>query len=269
MDLYFSPLACSLATRISLYEAGGEAGFIEVDPKTKRIMTDGSDYTQVYPLGMVPAIRLDDGGLLTENAAILQYVADRFPDANLAPKSGIARTRLHQWLCFIGTELHKGLFAPLFDRKAPEGTAANVLAKAEPRLAYLNGHLTGREFLLDSVQRCRRLSLHGAELEHGDAGEVRPLPGDRGLLRPLEETSERCEGVRRRARALQGRAGAAQAGGVALTFVMPGLVPGIYVFFLKPLITVRLLQRNGRAIDGYRKQLSRSSQGDAIHFGST
>ena len=150
MDLYFSPLACSLATRISLYEAGADAGFIEVDPKTKRIMTDGSDYPQVYPLGMVPAIRMDDGGLLTENAAILQYVADRFPDANLAPKGGIARTRLHQWLCFVGTELHKGLFAPLFDRKAPEGTAANVLAKAEPRLAYLNNHLTGREFLLDS-----------------------------------------------------------------------------------------------------------------------
>lgn len=150
MDLYFSPLACSLATRISLYEAGADAGFIEVDPKTKRIMADGSDYLKVYPLGMVPAIRMDGGALLTENAAILQYVADRFPGANLAPKGGVERTRLQQWLCFIGTELHKGLFAPLFDRKAPEGTAAHVLAKAESRLAYLNDYLTGREFLLDS-----------------------------------------------------------------------------------------------------------------------
>jgi glutathione S-transferase len=149
MDLYFSPLACSLATRIALYEAGADAGFIEVDPKTKRIMDDGSDYTQVYPLGLVPAIRLDDGALLTENAAILQYVADKFPDANLAPKSGIERARLQQWLCFIGTELHKGLFIPLFDRQAPEGTAANTLAKGESRLAYLNDYLSGREFLLD------------------------------------------------------------------------------------------------------------------------
>jgi len=149
MDVYFSPLACSLATRIALYEAGADAGFIEVDPKTKRIMSDGSDYTQVYPLGLVPAIRLDDGALLTENAAILQYVADRFPTANLAPKSGIERARLQQWLCFIGTELHKGLFIPLFDKKAPEGTAANTLAKGETRLAYLNDYLTGREFLLD------------------------------------------------------------------------------------------------------------------------
>jgi glutathione S-transferase len=149
MDLYFSPLACSLATRISLYEAGAAAGFIEVDPKTKRVMTDGSDYLAVYPLGLVPAIRLEDGGLLTENAAILQYVAERFPAANLAPKSGLDRTRLQQWLCFIGTELHKGLFVPLFDKKAPPGTVENTLAKAESRLAYLDGYLTGREFLLD------------------------------------------------------------------------------------------------------------------------
>jgi glutathione S-transferase len=150
MDLYFSPLACSLATRIALYEAGADAGFIEVDPKTKRIMNDGADYTQVYPLGLVPALRMDDGALLIENAAILQYVADRFPAANLAPKDGLARTRLQQWLCFIGTELHKGLFIPLFDKKAPDGTAANTLAKGESRLAYLNDYLTGREFLLDT-----------------------------------------------------------------------------------------------------------------------
>jgi glutathione S-transferase len=149
MDLYFSPLACSLATRIALYEAGADAGFIEVDPKTKRIVDDGSDYLKVYPLGMVPAIRLDDGGLLTENAAILQYVAERFPDASLAPRAGPERARLQQWLCFIGTELHKGLFIPLFDKKAPEGTAANALAKGESRLAWLNDHLNGREFLLD------------------------------------------------------------------------------------------------------------------------
>jgi glutathione S-transferase len=148
MDLYFSALACSLATRISLYEAGADAGYIEVDPKTKRT-TDGADFFKINPLGLVPVIRMDDGELLTENAAILQYVAEQFPGAKLAPTSGIARTRLQQWLCFIGTELHKGLFAPLFDKKAPEGTAANVLAKGEARLAYLNDYLTGREFLLD------------------------------------------------------------------------------------------------------------------------
>jgi len=149
MDLYFSPLACSLATRIALYEAGAEATFLEVDPKTKRIVDDGADYLKVYPLGLVPALRMADGALLTENAAILQYVAAQFPAANLAPQDGVARARLQQWLCFIGTELHKALFVPLFDKKAPQGLAEHVQAKGESRLAYLNDYLAGRDYLLD------------------------------------------------------------------------------------------------------------------------
>jgi glutathione S-transferase len=149
MDLYFSPMACSLASRIALYEAqAADARFIEVDPKTKHTL-DGANYLDTYSLGLVPLIRLDDGGLLSENAAILQYIADRYPRANLAPSEGIGRARLQQWLCFIGTELHKGLFIPLFDQKAPEGTRSHTLKKCESRLKYLNDHLTGREFLLD------------------------------------------------------------------------------------------------------------------------
>jgi glutathione S-transferase len=149
MELYFSPMACSLASRIALYEAGADnTRFIEVDPKTKRTLSD-KDYLEIYPLGLVPLIRLDDGSLLSENAAILQYIAARHPQAELAPHDGIERARLQQWLCFIGTELHKGLFIPLFDQKAPEGTRAYTLKKCESRLNYLNNHLTGREFLLD------------------------------------------------------------------------------------------------------------------------
>jgi glutathione S-transferase len=149
MDLYFSPLACSMATRIALYESGDAANFLEVDPKTKQLLADGSDYRDVYALGMVPALRMDDGLLLTENAAILQYVADRRPESGLAPADRVARTRLHQWLCFIGTELHKGLFAPLLSKKAPESMKAYVLTNNLSRLAYLDKHLAGREFLLD------------------------------------------------------------------------------------------------------------------------
>ena len=148
MDLYYSPMACSLASRISLYEAGGDARFIEVDPKTKRT-SDGADYLGIYPLGLVPLLRLDDGSLLAENAAILQYIAARHPQAALAPTDEIGRAHLQQWLCFVGTELHKALFNPLFDRKAPEGTRAHVLHKQATRLAYLNAHLAGRDFLLD------------------------------------------------------------------------------------------------------------------------
>ena len=148
MDLYFSPMACSLASRIALYEASGEARFIEVDPKTRRT-PDGADYLKIYPLGLVPLLRLDDGSLLSENASILQYIAGRYPQAGLAPGDAIGRARLQQWLCFIGTELHKALFIPLFDQKAPEGTRQHTLTKGGARLKYLDDHLAGREFLLD------------------------------------------------------------------------------------------------------------------------
>jgi glutathione S-transferase len=149
MDLYFSPLACSMATRIALYEAGASAAYLEVDPKTKRIQQDGSDFTAVHSLGLVPTLRTDDGEVLTENAAILQYVADRFPDAGIASGNGFARSRLHQWLCFIGTELHKGLFVPLLSKTAPPEMKAYTLERGLSRLDYLDKYLAGREFLLD------------------------------------------------------------------------------------------------------------------------
>ncbi len=148
MDIYFSPLACSMASRIALYEAGAPARFVEVDPKTKRTR-DGADFLSVNPLGLVPALATDDGEVLTENAAVLQYIADAFPEAALAPKSGMARARLQQWLCFVGTELHKALFIPLFDPKMPAEAKSHTLAKGDSRLAYLNDYLNGREFLLD------------------------------------------------------------------------------------------------------------------------
>jgi glutathione S-transferase len=149
MDLYFSPLACSMATRIALYEAGREANYLEVDPKTKVVQKDGSDFRNVNPLGLVPTLRTDDGAVLTENAAILQYVADRFPQAGIGAAAGIERSRLHQWLCFIGTELHKGLFVPLLDRKAVSDVKAYVIDKNLSRLDYLENYLKGRDYLLD------------------------------------------------------------------------------------------------------------------------
>ena len=149
MDLYFSPLACSMATRIALYEAGAEANYFEVDPRTKVVQNDGSNFREVNPLGLVPTLRTDDGLVLTENAAILQYVADHFPQAGIATVPGMERSRLHQWLCFIGTELHKGLFVPVLDRNAPPEMKAYVLGRGLSRLDYLETYLQGREFLLD------------------------------------------------------------------------------------------------------------------------
>ena len=148
MDLYFSPLACSMATRIALYEAGADAQYIQRD-RNKRL-PDGSDFLQINPLGMVPTLRTDEGDLLTENGAILQYVAERFPAAHLAPNSGIAGARLQQWLSFIGTELHKAIFIPLLDQKAPAEAKAYASTLADARFAILERHLADRAFLLDA-----------------------------------------------------------------------------------------------------------------------
>ncbi len=145
MDLYFSPLACSLATRIALYEAGAQASFIQVDTKHKTLR-DGTDFYPVNALGQVPVLRTDDGWLLTENTAILPYVADQFPAARLAPVAGTPeRAKLQQWLGFISTELHKAVFVPLLDPTAPHDYARQKVAR---RLDYLQAHLAGHDYLV-------------------------------------------------------------------------------------------------------------------------
>lgn len=149
MDLYFSPLACSMATRIALYEASAQAGFIMVNTKSKRV-EDGSDFFAVNGMGQVPVLRTDEGALLTENPVVLQYVADRHPASGLAPTAGSPeRYRMQQWLNFTTSELHKVVFVPLLDPSANEGAKAYAREKAPARLAYLARHLEGREFLLD------------------------------------------------------------------------------------------------------------------------
>jgi glutathione S-transferase len=149
MKLYFNPLACSLASRIAIYEAGLAVDLIEVDTRTKRTF-DGKDFRAVHPLGLVPALVLDDGQLLTENGAVLQYLADRAPDKHLAPPGGLARSYLQQWLCFIGTELHKTL-APLLDKATPPEVRAYMLAKVPSRLDHVANHLANRTYLLDEL----------------------------------------------------------------------------------------------------------------------
>lgn len=94
-------------------------------------------------------LRTDTGELLTENPVVLQYVADRKPESGLAPQGGIERYRLQQWLNFITSELHKVVFIPLLDPAAPEAARPYAREKAERRLAYLNDHLSGRDYLLD------------------------------------------------------------------------------------------------------------------------
>lgn len=149
MNLYFSPLACSLATRIALYEAGANVTFIQVDTKRKQLL-DGSDFNAINPLGQVPVLRMEDGALLSENTAILPYVADQFPESHLAPSDRSQRAKMQQWLGFISTELHKAVFIPLLDPHAAEQVKAYAREKTGLRLNYLQDHLAEHEFLLDS-----------------------------------------------------------------------------------------------------------------------
>lgn len=146
MELYFAPLACSLATRIALYEAAAKAKFHQVDTKTKRL-SDGRDFHPVNAMGQVPVLRTDEGDLLTENPVVLQCVADAHPRSGLIPASGIGRYRVQQWLNFITSELHKVVFIPLLDAKAPDGAKQYARAQVDSRFAYLNDHLKTNEFL--------------------------------------------------------------------------------------------------------------------------
>ena len=84
MDLYFSPMACSMATRIAAYEAGADIRFLKVDTKARpKVVEDGAAFLAINAMGQVPVLRTDDGELIRENPVILQYVAERFPDAKL------------------------------------------------------------------------------------------------------------------------------------------------------------------------------------------
>ena len=148
MDIFFSPLACSMASRIAIYEAGATADFLQVDAKAGRT-TSGEDYSKINPKGLVPALRTDEGEVLSENAAVLQYLADRFPQSGLAP-SGFDRYRLQQWLCFIGTELHSGVFHLLFSPGAGAEAKAFARKEAVKRLSYLDAYFEGRQWLFDS-----------------------------------------------------------------------------------------------------------------------
>ena len=149
MELYFSPLACSLATRIAFYEAGYDARYIQVDTKRKRVEIDG-DFLGINPIGQVPALRTDDGELLTENPAVLPYVADALPSAKLAPAGGFERARLQQWLGFIGTELHKALFVPLLTPEAGDDVKRFAREQIAVRMGALQAHLADREWLLEN-----------------------------------------------------------------------------------------------------------------------
>lgn len=146
MKLYFSPGACSLASHITLLEAAMQFETEKVSLAEKKTAS-GADYTAVNPKGYVPALQLDNGEVLTEGPAIMQYIADQVPDKKLAPAAGtMERYRLVEWLNFISTEIHKS-FSPLFKPNTPEETKKASRDQLAKRFAYVEQQLQGKEYL--------------------------------------------------------------------------------------------------------------------------
>jgi glutathione S-transferase len=147
MKLYYMTGACSMASVIALHEAGIKFQTASVDRKNRKT-SDGLDYAQVSSKGYVPALLLDDGQILTENVAVLLYIADRNPSARLAPADGsMERYRLIEWLAFINSEIHKS-FGPLFSPVASDDTKQFARANLTKRLDWLDAALGSKPYLM-------------------------------------------------------------------------------------------------------------------------
>ena len=146
MKLYYFPDACSLAVHIALRETRQEFSLVEVDYATRRL-DDGTDFADVNPKGSVPALRLDDGELLTEAAVILQYVASRnTQDRRFLPGRNPARRRCLEWLNYVATELHKSA-SPLFRATTPRCFMKPGRDHLVSRLDFVETTLHGQDYL--------------------------------------------------------------------------------------------------------------------------
>lgn len=146
MKLYFAPGSCGLASQIALREVGQTFDLIKVDFKTKS--TVEGDYFKVAPKGFIPALKLDDGDLITEGAVILQWVADNNPEHALLPPFGTrARYKALEWLNFIASDLHKSMgvmFSSIFDAESKTRFARESMAS---KFEYIDEHLSTHEYL--------------------------------------------------------------------------------------------------------------------------
>jgi len=153
MKLYFSPGSCGLSPQIALREAGLNFELVKVDFATKQ--TAEGDYYAVTPKGFVPALKLDDGDVITEGAVILQWIADKHPERHLLPPAGTRqRYKAMEWLNYIATDLHKGMavmFSSFVDdaskARFAEGNLAKVFANIDQHLST-NDYALGEEFSL-------------------------------------------------------------------------------------------------------------------------
>lgn len=147
MKLYYSPGACSMSPHIVLEEAGVAYDTVKVDLKAHKTES-GADYYAINRKGAVPALELEDGDVLTEGVAILQYIGDHHAPALLPANGTMARTRLQEMLNYLAVDYHKS-FAPLFNTSATEEMKANQRTVLNRKLTYLESVLSdGRPFLM-------------------------------------------------------------------------------------------------------------------------
>jgi glutathione S-transferase len=200
MKLYYSPGACSLSPHIALREAGLEFELAKKDLHSQTL-ADGSDFRAINPKGYVPALALDNGEILTEGPAILQYIADRAPDKKLAPPAGsMERVRLQEWLNYITSELHKS-FSPLFNKKASEDWKAAARALLDRRIELVAKALEGRSYLMGetfSVADCYLftvLNWAAGWPSTFPAGRAWPNTCKRVAARPTVQAALKAEGL--------------------------------------------------------------------------
>ena len=146
MKLYYAPGACSMSPHIVLAESGVPAELVKVSLQSHKL-EDGTDYHTVNPKGSVPALRLDDGSVLTEGPAIVQYIADKAPASKLVPAHGtLERYRVQEWLNYITSEIHKTL-SILFDKSITDEYRNAVRAKIAKRYAWIASTLGDKPYL--------------------------------------------------------------------------------------------------------------------------
>lgn len=147
MKLYCKPGACSLSPHIVALECGLDFTQVNVDLQ-KKVTEQGEDYLHINPKGQVPALQFDDGSILTEGVAIVQYLADLKPDRHLlAPTGSLTRYHTLEWLSFVSSELHKS-FSPLFRPDTPEEYKTIARAQLEKKYQQVNEALQDKQWLL-------------------------------------------------------------------------------------------------------------------------
>jgi glutathione S-transferase len=197
MKLYYAPGACSLSPHIVAEEAGVPLDLVKVNLKEHKL-ENGDDYYAVNPKGAVPALVLDDGRLLTEGPAIVQYIADQKPASGVAPAAGtFERYKLQEWLTFINGEIHK-TFGPLF-RGASDDARKTIIETLGKKFAFVEKNLSGKQYILGDTFTAADayffVMLRWARAMHIEVSPALSQYFDRVAARPKVQAALKAEGL--------------------------------------------------------------------------